>query len=72
MQAIDNMVWDEIYQRVFQQDGDGAAILEQLAAKYHHGTSHVPGDPYETAFNEGARSVVLYIMGRTGENLLRR
>ena len=27
--------------------------------------SHVPGDPYATAFNEGARSVVLHIFEMT-------
>jgi hypothetical protein len=27
--------------------------------------SHVPGDPYATAFNEGGRSVVLHILEMT-------
>jgi hypothetical protein len=59
-------IQDAIYNRVFQQDGDGVAILEELAARYHDCQSYVQGDPHQTSFNEGARSVILYIMQRAG------
>lgn len=59
---------DAIYNRIFQQDGDGVAILEELTAKYHDCQSYVAGDPHATSFNEGARSVILYIFNRAGSN----
>lgn len=59
---------DVVYNRLFQQDRDGVAVLEELASIYYDQLSFVPGDPHSTSFNEGARSVVLYIMGRAGSN----
>jgi hypothetical protein len=48
------------YARVF--DGaSGRIILENLVSKYQRRSSFVRGDPYETAFKEGARSVLLHI-----------
>lgn len=55
---------DLVYHRLFQQDADGVAILEELAARYYDRSSYVAGDPHATSFNEGARSVILYILQR--------
>lgn len=33
-------------------------------------TSQVPGDPYESAFNEGRRAIFLYVAGRIGLPLI--
>jgi hypothetical protein len=59
---------DIAYNRLFQQDRDGVAVLEDLASKYYDRMSYVTGDPHATSFNEGARSVILYIMQRAGSN----
>lgn len=56
---------DLVYNRLFQQDRDGVAVLEELAGRYYDKLSYVPGDPHATTFNEGARSVILYIMSRS-------
>lgn len=39
------------------------AFLKDLDARFgaHHRTTFVPGDPYATAYNEGARSVIVFI-----------
>lgn len=55
---------DVVYHRIFQQDGDGAAILQELAMLFYDRRSYVAGDPHQTSFNEGQRSVVTYLLGR--------
>jgi hypothetical protein len=57
---------DAVYNRIFQQDVDGEKILEELATHYYDRQSYVAGDPHATSFNEGARSVISYILGRSG------
>jgi hypothetical protein len=52
------------YQRVFEMDPDGTKIFEELAILFGGSLSYVQGDTHATAFNEGARSVVLYIQNR--------
>ena len=66
IQKRTSQIPDKIYNRVFRQDADGVAILEELTSLYHDCQSYVPGDPHATSFNEGARSVVLYLMDRAG------
>lgn len=39
----------------------GAPVWAQLKARFSDRSSMVPGDPYATAANEGAREVCLYI-----------
>ena len=48
------------YSRLFTGE-TGLTVLENLVSKYQRRSSFVRGDPYETAFKEGARSVVLHI-----------
>ncbi len=48
------------YREVFGSPS-GKIVLEDMRAAWMNHTSHVPGDPYETAFREGKRSVVLRI-----------
>jgi len=50
--------WD----RIFECDKDGAAILEKLAAMFYDRISYVKGDAYDTAFREGQRSVIQQII----------
>lgn len=49
------------YKRFFDTQ-DGKLILKDLMKSCHFVTSTMDKDPYETAFNEGARSVVLRIL----------
>ena len=51
-----------IYRQVFSTE-DGAKVLEDLKARFgFQQTTHVPGDPYESAFFEGQRNAVLLIL----------
>jgi hypothetical protein len=47
--------------RIFETSSDGQRVLDDLCEAYYDRTSFVSGDPQATAFNEGARSVVLAI-----------
>jgi len=50
-----------LYLQVFDSD-NGRKVLEDLEKRcYVRGTTFVPGEPYQTFFNEGARSCVLHI-----------
>lgn len=40
---------------------DGVELLKLLDIEFADRTSHVAGDPHTTAFNEGQRSVVLFL-----------
>lgn len=52
------------YRRALLSD-DGNLILDDLKAQLHYGgTTYTPGDPYATAWKEGMRSALLYILGR--------
>lgn len=41
---------------------DGERILDGITTMYMMRSSHVAGDPYETAFREGERSVAMYLI----------
>lgn len=59
---------DKVYNRLFEQDGDGAMILQELSVLFYDRQSYVQGDPHETSFNEGQRSVIAYIMARAAQS----
>lgn len=59
---------DAVYNRVFQQDPDGAAILQELALLFYDADPYVPGDPHGTSHNTGRQAVVRYLMQRSGTN----
>jgi len=46
--------------RVMKTD-DGKEMLELLESTFFNDSSIVPGDPYATHANEGAREVVIFI-----------
>jgi hypothetical protein len=56
------------YKRVFSSE-DGRRVLRHLISLYLVRSSHVEGDSHSTAFNEGARNVVLLIMGKLKMNI---
>lgn len=41
---------------------DGKRAFDLLHKEFADRSSHVPGDPYTSAFNEGQRSVVLFLI----------
>ena len=45
---------------------EGLSVLDDLKIRFHVNTSTFSEDPYETAFREGQRTVVLFI-----ENMMR-
>lgn len=55
----------QAYRRLFSTD-DGKLVLEDLMKSCYVKGSVVGKDPYETYYNEGARSVVLRIMQTVG------
>lgn len=58
---------DECYARVFQQDGDGSRIFDELAVLFYDRPDWEPGDPPGTGeYKAGQRSVIFYLMQRMG------
>jgi hypothetical protein len=54
------------YYDLFQQNLDGQAILIELSAVFYDRQSF-DKDPYQTAFNEGQRAVVHYILQKISQ-----
>ena len=51
-----------VYREVFSSD-EGQKVLDDLKSRFgFQQTTHVPGDPYESAFFEGQRNAVLLIL----------
>tara|TARA_Y100001951_G_C11105521_1_gene164494 strand:+ start:107 stop:325 length:219 start_codon:yes stop_codon:yes gene_type:complete len=51
-----------IYRAVFTTD-DGATVLDDLKKRFGlYKSTHVPGDPHESAFYEGQRNAMLIIL----------
>ena len=49
------------YKQVFNSD-NGKKVLEDLEKRCsYHTTTHIKGDSHESAYLEGARSVVLFV-----------
>ena len=56
------------YQRVFDSE-DGKLVLKDLMKSCNMMQSTYDKDPYETHFNEGARSVVVRILKTTNTSI---
>lgn len=50
------------YYAVFEHTDLGERILVELKGLFYDRPSYVRGDPYETSFNEGQRSVLEFIL----------
>lgn len=59
----------KVYHSLFQASGEGQRVLVELQNRFELRSSHVPGDPYTTAFNEGQRSVMLFIYNKIAEGV---
>ena len=50
------------YRQLFNTD-EGKIVLTDLELRFHSlATTYVPGDPHDTSYREGQRSVVLTIL----------
>lgn len=56
----------KMYYRIFQEDRDGQAIFDEMAGLFYDRPSYVKGDPHETAYREGQRSVVMFLIRKCG------
>ncbi len=52
----------EDYHICFEVSDAGRLILEDMAKAHHFNDSSFSPDPYQTAFNEGERNVILRIL----------
>jgi len=55
------------YQTTFDTK-EGKRVLADLQSAYYHRSSHTKGDPYETAFREGQRNVIIRIINLIKED----
>lgn len=55
------------YQSAFDTK-EGKRVLDDLKSAYYHRSSHTKGDPHETAFREGQRSVIIRIINLIKED----
>lgn len=55
------------YFAVFEKTTPGEQILVELKGLFYDRPSYVRGDPYDTAFNEGQRSVLEFILRKMVE-----
>lgn len=56
-----------LYNRIFEQDTDGKAILAELLRLFYDRPSYKKGDDgMMAAYGEGQRSVVSFILHKTG------
>jgi hypothetical protein len=52
----------EVLWKKLMDSPDGERVLDGITTMYMMRSSHVAGDPYETAFREGERSVAMYLL----------
>ena len=59
---------DLVWERLFQRDADGIAVLEELATRFYDQDCYTPGSGNTTdaVYRDGQRSVIKYIMARAG------
>lgn len=55
------------WRRVFQDDPDGLAILEELAMEHVYASPFVAGQPDQTQVNLGKQALVLEILNKLTE-----
>lgn len=56
------MLSNEDYTELFVKHGTGEKILAELSALFYDRPSYTKGDTHETAFKEGQRNVVEFIL----------
>lgn len=61
MKATDT-VNPKIYRDLFQSSQAGLEVLLELTKLFYDRISYTPGDSHETAFREGQRQVITFIL----------
>jgi hypothetical protein len=61
----------QAYKSVFKSEDGQKVLWDLMKLNSFMQDSYVQGDPYSTAYNEGRRSVVLYILQKINENTQR-
>lgn len=54
-----------LYTNTFVKSKDGEEILQELTRLFYDRPSYVKGDPHDTAYREGQRSVIAFILRKT-------
>lgn len=57
----------QTYQTAFSAHPAGQKVLEELTARFYDIASYTKNDSHETAFKEGQRSVLRFIIGKLGQ-----
>lgn len=57
----------QAYQAVFGRDTTGQKVLEDLTVLFYDIASYTKEDPYHTAFLEGQRSVVRFVLQKLAQ-----
>lgn len=60
-------ITSRLYREAFT--GEREALLIELTSLFYDRSSYVRGDSHDTAYNEGQRSVIMYILQRVQESL---
>lgn len=57
----------QAYQAVFVANTTGQKVLEELSARFYDIASYAREDPYHTAYNEGQRNVIRFILAKLAQ-----
>lgn len=57
-----NRLDERAYSRLFESNAEGKAVFEELCKYFYDRPSYVKGDTHETAFNEGSKAVMHFIL----------
>jgi len=58
----------EVYWKVFNNDPEGHKVFQELSSLYYDVESYQRGDSYQTAYNEGRRAVIGFIINKMNES----
>jgi len=61
-------VTPEAYWKVFQNDPEGQKVFQELSSLFYDIESYDRGDSYHTAYNEGRRAVLGFIINKMNES----
>lgn len=57
----------ETYYYLFQKDAKGVAVFEELCGLFYDIASYTKNDPYHTAYLEGSRAVMKFIINKMAQ-----
>ena len=57
-----------LYKNIFDGTQAGKDVMLELVQLFHDRASYTKGDTHETAYLEGQRSVIAYILAKAGQS----